>query len=275
MNSFAGPSPHRTPLAFGARESCSILEIMDPTSSQKSPLAVRLIVGAGRNAGVTAEIREGIYMIGRDRECQIRPKSQSVSERHCLVHHQGGTVRLFDLESERGTFVNDKRVPPKTWRLLNHGDQLRCGRYWFEVAIYLRGEEAESPSDDTAEDLLGVEMAVADVADVELFDDDNFVSEDAVVASRVAGEPVQPATLATEPGAAPGNPTTPKPIRLPKPRIAKYHSTRSRRIPQFSSPDSWKTLGIGLALMLLCGYLGWTIYEIQKGAPVKIVQGVD
>ncbi|MEM9588906.1 MAG: FHA domain-containing protein [Planctomycetota bacterium] len=96
-------------------------------------LQVQLILAEGSHAGTTAEIRDGYYMIGRHKECQIRPKSRSVSRRHLLIHHQGDQVQVMDLASTSGTRINGDRIEAKTWIPLEHNDQLRCGKVAFEV----------------------------------------------------------------------------------------------------------------------------------------------
>lgn len=77
----------------------------------------------------------GFYMIGRHAECQIRPKTRSVSRRHCLIQCQDESVQLMDLDSTGGTRLNDKKVEPKTWRLLSEGDRVRCGKIEFRISL--------------------------------------------------------------------------------------------------------------------------------------------
>lgn len=74
-------------------------------------------------------------MVGRHNECQIRPHSQSIDERHCLLEHRHGLLRVFDLESDGGSFVNGDKLSPHKWRFLKNGDQLRCGKLAFFVCI--------------------------------------------------------------------------------------------------------------------------------------------
>ena len=99
---------------------------------------VRLILAGGLKAGTVAEIKQGYYLIGRHEECQIRPQSDSVSDRHCLLQHEGTSFRVFVLDDQSPTLVNHKQLPPKQWQLLNHGDLLQVGRVPFMVAITAR-----------------------------------------------------------------------------------------------------------------------------------------
>lgn len=98
-------------------------------------IEVQLILDVGSKAGLAASIHEGYYLIGRHAECQIRPKSRSVSRRHCLLHHASGRVNLMDLDSTSGTLVNSTRLEPRKWRKLNPGDELRLGKVVFKVSV--------------------------------------------------------------------------------------------------------------------------------------------
>ena len=95
----------------------------------------KLVLIGTPNAGIEADILQGYYLVGRHSECQIRPKSSSVGERHCLLEHGAGILRVFDLKSETGTFVNEEELVSHKWRNLNNGDVIRCGKVQFEVVI--------------------------------------------------------------------------------------------------------------------------------------------
>jgi pSer/pThr/pTyr-binding forkhead associated (FHA) protein len=98
-------------------------------------MPVELIITQGSNAGTVAPIHQGYYLVGRHKECQIRPKSRSVSRRHCLLLHNEDGFGLLDLKSTGGTYVNGKRLEPHRWKVLGDGDQIRFGRIAFSVSI--------------------------------------------------------------------------------------------------------------------------------------------
>ncbi len=248
------------------------------SSSSTSSLVVRLIVGEGVNAGVHADIREGFYMIGRDRECQIRPKTRSVSQRHCLVQHAANTVRVFDLNSDEGTFVNDEQLPPHRWRVLNHGDRLRCGRYWFEVAIYqplpdgtsdsgdIESPEPANPSESNSE--------------IDLFTDDQWAPP--LDASELPAATSQETDFGLSAEERKLDQSTPKstpssrPVRapLPKPKI-RSGSSWPRFNLSMSTEFSWQVIAAALVAIIVIGYAGWSVSSLFRSPQVKVLRQPD
>jgi pSer/pThr/pTyr-binding forkhead associated (FHA) protein len=260
-------------------------------SSQPMQLVVGLVVSTGSRAGVMAEIKEGIYMIGRDRECQIRPKSQSVSDRHCLVQHQSDVVRVFDLGSEEGTFVNEQMIAPKTWSLLNHGDQLRCGRYSFEVVIHLKGDHV--PSRSVVRNPMETEVASIgrDVNRYQLSTDNDFTTEAVEPDEAELEDDFEFDNLAEIP--APSRPSVDSPelqpssmsgptkaaknrAPLPKPKISYRSPSRFSGLSfDLGGPDAWKMWVACIAMIATLGYVGWTAYQLKNGSQPKIIRGID
>lgn len=120
-------------------------------------MPVELIMAQGSRAGTAAPIQVGYYLVGRHPECQIRPKSRSVSRRHCLLLHNSDGFGVLDLESTGGTFVNDEKITPHQWVVLRDQDILRVGKVEFRVAVTLdpaqqaqasTGTEAAESADD-------------------------------------------------------------------------------------------------------------------------------
>ncbi len=105
----------------------------------------RLILAVGSRAGREAPLQFGYYMVGRHSECQIRPKSRSVSRRHCLLFQDETELRVFDLDSAAGTRVNDLRIRTKTWTVLRHGDMLRCGKVVFRIEFGRSASTCDAP----------------------------------------------------------------------------------------------------------------------------------
>lgn len=75
-------------------------------------------------------------IIGSDAEqCEIVINSDTVSPQHAvLIRSEGGSVRLADLGSESGTWVNFAPVSSKG-TILNHGDLVQIGKLSFRYQI--------------------------------------------------------------------------------------------------------------------------------------------
>jgi pSer/pThr/pTyr-binding forkhead associated (FHA) protein len=80
----------------------------------------------------SVSIESSHFVIGRDKDCQLRPAGLLVSRRHCQIDLGDGGPTVRDLGSTLGTYVNGKRV--RDSRGLKTGDLLNVG-----VAFYLVG----------------------------------------------------------------------------------------------------------------------------------------
>ena len=127
-------------------------------------LAVMLKVLSSRQQGSVIPLPLGRFLIGREEDCHLRPNSELVSRHHCVFTHDEYTVRVRDLGSTNGTFVNGNRV--RGTAVLSNGDQVAVGKLEFEVvigsedfpeglqddssAVEQVSESAPSPADETA-----------------------------------------------------------------------------------------------------------------------------
>jgi pSer/pThr/pTyr-binding forkhead associated (FHA) protein len=85
--------------------------------------------GEGKSIAVTLSQ----FLIGRDPECQLRPKSEIVSKRHCALIIRGESAFVRDFDSTNGTFINDE--PVKGERELKNSDRLKVGPLLFDVVL--------------------------------------------------------------------------------------------------------------------------------------------
>jgi two-component system, cell cycle response regulator len=88
-----------------------------------APRRAYLIVLAGGNVGDMHGVN-GRLMIGRSPESHVRLLNDGVSRRHAVITVQGEEVRITDLDSHNGTFINDTRI---TEAVLRDGDKVRIG----------------------------------------------------------------------------------------------------------------------------------------------------
>lgn len=69
-------------------------------------------------------LESGRYVIGRDTRCDLRVPSPEVSRQHCEVAVSDGLIKVRDLKSSNGTWVNAERVEESA---LEPGDLIAVG----------------------------------------------------------------------------------------------------------------------------------------------------
>ncbi len=98
----------------------------------------RLRVLSGPHAGETIPIRRGKLLIGREEDCHLRPESEFVSRHHCVLLLDDYTLRIRDLGSKNGTFVNGRRVGSGETILL-HDDTISIGEMIGQIDLTPEG----------------------------------------------------------------------------------------------------------------------------------------
>ena len=79
-------------------------------------------------------------VVGRNKECELRVRNNTVSRQHAKVVWSDGTYRLIDLGSANGTFHNRKRVENEIE--LEDGETFFCGSQPVEFLL----EESDLPA---------------------------------------------------------------------------------------------------------------------------------
>lgn len=69
-------------------------------------------------------------VLGRDNGVQVHVEDSWVGNKQCIIDQDGDTLRVLDLGSRTGTFVNGRRVARAT---LLPGDRLVLGKTEFLV----------------------------------------------------------------------------------------------------------------------------------------------
>lgn len=98
-------------------------------------MQMQLKVVTGGQAGKLISVKHDKFLIGRSDDCHLRPKSESISRRHCAIVRKEGRILLIDLKSRNGTHVNDKKLDPSKAKILKDGDQIRVGKLEFIAVI--------------------------------------------------------------------------------------------------------------------------------------------
>ena len=98
-------------------------------------MQMHLKVANGAQVGKLISVNHDKFLIGRSDECHLRPKSESISRRHCAIVRKDGKILLVDLKSRNGTIVNDKKLDPAKAKILKDGDHIRVGKLEFVAII--------------------------------------------------------------------------------------------------------------------------------------------
>ena len=114
-------------------------------------------------------VSQKVTVFGRGENCDIQIPLENVSRRHCEVSFTGQEVKVKDLASSNGTYVNNKRVNEST---LKAGDRLVVGPVVFTVQIdglpeaiepqKTRGEKGRDAKSGGADDVVELEADVID-----------------------------------------------------------------------------------------------------------------
>ncbi len=114
-----------------------IVETEDDTSR-----SMYLVLLSGGIPGAMLPLVRGGNWLGRAADNSLQLPDPSVSRHHALLKaDEDGQVRLTDLGSTNGTFVNGERLTPKVPVALNDGDRLRIGT--TVVVKFLRPDPCE------------------------------------------------------------------------------------------------------------------------------------
>jgi pSer/pThr/pTyr-binding forkhead associated (FHA) protein len=96
-------------------------------------MQLKLKVVGGRRDGSEIAVPGPKFLIGRDPDCQLRPRSDLISRHHCVLIVEQGYVGIRDFNSKNGTFVNGEAIHGE--RELKAGDELEIGPLHFMVHL--------------------------------------------------------------------------------------------------------------------------------------------
>jgi pSer/pThr/pTyr-binding forkhead associated (FHA) protein len=106
----------------------------------------KLRVRTGDSVGQTIEIPPGTFMIGREVDCHLRPDNRLISRHQRVLLLDEFTLRMRDLGSTNGTFVNGHRIGGETpsETILTDGDAVSRGGLALEVVLDCSVEGVQS-----------------------------------------------------------------------------------------------------------------------------------
>jgi len=96
-------------------------------------MQIRLRVLNGKSGGRELKVPYDEFLVGRSEECHLRPKSDAISRRHCVIRVRDDQAFVEDLGSRNGTYINGVRTVGE--QPLSHGAMLKIGKLDFEVIL--------------------------------------------------------------------------------------------------------------------------------------------
>jgi diguanylate cyclase (GGDEF)-like protein len=96
-----------------------------------------LVVIYGQDLGRKFNLDAPTLVLGRSSKCDIQIDQESVSRAHSKIVNGGKNIRIRDLGSTNGTYVNDEPIEERN---LNDGDLIKIGRTIFK---FLSGSNIE------------------------------------------------------------------------------------------------------------------------------------
>ncbi len=90
----------------------------------------------------TFSLPSNVTVIGRRQDCDLCIPLKSVSRRHCQLNSNKDTLKIRDLDSHNGTYLNNNRIDEAT---IKAGDYLKIGPLIFLIQIDGNPEEIVPP----------------------------------------------------------------------------------------------------------------------------------
>jgi pSer/pThr/pTyr-binding forkhead associated (FHA) protein len=140
-------------------------------------MQLQLKVVTGGHEGKLISVNQDKFLIGRSDECHIRPKSDSISRRHCAFIRKEGRILLIDLKSRNGTYVNDQKLDPSKAKVLKNGDHIKVGKLEFIAVIEAGVSNVKKPEVKDVKDAAARTVATATDSRFEEVDVSSWLEE--------------------------------------------------------------------------------------------------
>jgi predicted component of type VI protein secretion system len=95
-------------------------------------MQVVLVMFRGEGDRRSFSLPRDVTVMGRREDCDLRIPLGEVSRKHCRLIADGDTLKIEDLGSSNGTFVNGQRIQESP---VNPGDVIQIGPIMFVVQI--------------------------------------------------------------------------------------------------------------------------------------------
>lgn len=147
------------------------------------------VVGGGHDGKLIA-VNSDKFLIGRSEECQLRPKSESISRRHAAIVRKDGRILLIDLKSRNGTHVNEQKLDPSKAKVLKNGDVIRVGKLEFVAVLEVGIDKVKKPEIKSVEEAAARTASSVGDSRFEDVDVSTWLDEAEQIERRVGLEPI-------------------------------------------------------------------------------------
>ncbi|MHB0947277.1 MAG: FHA domain-containing protein [Sedimentisphaerales bacterium] len=106
-------------------------------------------------------VRNKATILGRRPDCELYIPLQVVSRRHCQLSQEDNSLKVRDLRSSNGTFLNGQKILDETEA--KPGDRLQIGPLTFAIQIDGQPGNVSSSDDDLAAPSPDISNANGDV----------------------------------------------------------------------------------------------------------------
>jgi pSer/pThr/pTyr-binding forkhead associated (FHA) protein len=97
-------------------------------------IEAHISVLAGPFAGQNFALTQAKFLIGREDDCHMQIEEEFVSRHHCVLLLDDYVLRVRDLGSKNGTFINGQRLTSSE-QILNSGDLIKLGTSTFLAKV--------------------------------------------------------------------------------------------------------------------------------------------
>ena len=129
-------------------------------------MKVQLVLFNPGGTTKTFDLPGKVVSIGRRRECDLCIPLMVVSRRHCQLNCDDSGLKIHDLKSTNGTYVNGNRIDVNEVELIA-GDKIEVGPVTFIVQIDGQGVDADSAVSEITPDEIDIDSLNQDDTAIE------------------------------------------------------------------------------------------------------------
>ena len=125
------PEPSSSGRETSSAPTAAAIPHMAPPAKPASVGELRIL--SGNCCGQRIRLDFHHFVVGAERDCDLRPGSSLLSRHHCVFKKDEYSLRIRDLGSTNGTFVNGRRIFGEA--ILKPGDEVTIGDVMFHVLL--------------------------------------------------------------------------------------------------------------------------------------------